>query len=45
MFYVSLVVITRKMSLEDMQNVKTNESEDITTKSHKGRQQERKGEK
>ena len=32
MFYVNLV-ITGKKSLKDMQNVKTDESEDITTKS------------
>ena len=46
MFYVNLVIIGKK-SLKDMQNVKTNKSEDSITKmsNHKGRHQERKEEK
>ena len=44
MFYVSLV-ITRKKSLEDMQNVKTNESEDINTKSQITKEDSKRGRK
>ena len=44
MFYVSLV-ITRKKSLEDLQNVKTNESEDITTKSQITKEDSKRGRK
>lgn len=44
MFYVSLA-ITRKKSLEDMQNVKTNESEDITTKSQITKEDSKRGRK
>ena len=44
MFYVNLV-ITGKKSLKDMQNVKTDESEDITTKSQITKEDSKRGRK
>lgn len=44
MFYVNLVIIGKK-SLKDMQNVKTDESEDITTKSQITKEDSKRGRK